>query len=344
VNDGNVPQVGWGSEAFNPPYTPVFDCQVMSFDTQTGAYVVFSEWSNEPTLAGDGFIGTAGMVVSATNVAGDNMPLVDQSNDLVVTAAADPWTGYNDQAGDFLGDLTNPNDQVSGGTYMFYVGAWTWPTGDLAPTTIATAACTVSSNGVTPVGSTVCPGGPGTCANPSVCTIITDTATLSFPFLFGTISMGTISFPDPMSVPGWVTCEAEQVGEWAVYPTEGVIDSWQSFGSDAHTHVPAAYLYDGVSWVFSFTNQLHTDIPSDYVGSGSACMQVTPDSLPNGHGGSTAVTPAELCGNGTTSLTGDQQVVGSDADLVTLLSVLLLLGFALGLIAIAGHLLRGGAK
>jgi hypothetical protein len=282
------------------------------------------------------------MGLVATNVAGDNMPLVDKSNNLVTTDAGIPWTGANDLAGDFMGDLTNPDDLVSGGTYTFYGETWEQATGAIAPTIVTTFACTVSSKGVTPVGATVCPNGPGTCANPASCTMPSYTITLSFSVLFGNVNIGSVTFPDPESVPAWATCEAEQVGEWAAFPTEGVLTTWQAFGSDARTHTPAAYVYDGSAWLFTFANQLHGDIPGDYVGSPTACFQITPSSLPNGNGGSTAVTPAELCGNGATNKTGDSPLAGSNADLMTFLSILFISFFAFSLIAMGAMLMRGG--
>lgn len=209
---------------------------------------------------------------------------------------------------------------------------------------VGTVSCaTGPTNGVTPPGGLVCPGGPGTCGDLSLCTLDDVTLTMPDGWLMSLLggSAQSLTFPDPLAVPGWVGCVIKEAGEWAFLPTTTVQTAWQAFGSSAETRVPVVYLYDGSHWMFSFTNEMHNAIPSNYVS--TVCMPITPATLPNGKGGSFPVGGGQLCGAGAT-LTGSDRVVAGGSDLEELLSILLVLGFAVGLVGISVHLLRSGGK
>ena len=330
-----------GQVATAAPYTADLSCSVISLDNQSGDYEVAASWANAsgvPNLLSSGTLTTESILMEM---------VTDSNSDVSLTLSNEryvPWTdpGPGALGGNFLGTVGNPSDVVSGGEYIFQVEALAMvSTG--SGTFTATADCEIGTPGVTPPGGTICPSGPGTCANLSNCTLDDVTVTMPGGWLVSWlgISAPTLTIPDPVAVPGWVWCIAQQAGEWAFYPTGGVLTSWQDFGSSAETHVPVVYLYDGSHWMFSFTNELHNQIPSNYVS--TSCMSITPGSIPDGKGGSVAVGGGQLCGAGAT-LTGSDQVVAGSSDVEELLSILLVLGFAVGLVGISVHLLRSGGK
>jgi len=330
-----------GQAASSQPYSADLSCSVISLDNQSGDYEVAASWANAsgvPNLLSSGTLTTESILMEM---------VTDSNSDVSLTLSNEryvPWTdpGPGALGGNFLGTVGNPSDVVSGGEYIFQVEALAMvSTG--SGTFTATADCEIGTPGVTPPGGTICPSGPGTCANLSNCTLDDVTVTMPGGWLVSWlgISAPTLTIPDPVAVPGWVWCIAQQAGEWAFYPTGGVLTSWQDFGSSAETHVPVVYLYDGSHWMFSFTNELHNQIPSNYVS--TSCMSITPATLPNGKGGSFPVGGGQLCGAGAT-LKGSDQVVAGSSDVEELLSILLVLGFAVGLVGISVQLLRSGGK
>jgi hypothetical protein len=338
----------WSGQAASiAPYEPVDSCTVSSFDENTGVYQVDAQWSNalqDPLEVNTAVRTPYALVLSGVADAYGATSPYELTNES--TAPVDLVGGVEDK---FTGQLTNATDVPSGGFYIFTVTMWI--ADQIGPPlpgdflgglgdVVGTMQCqTATTNGVTPPGALVCPDGPGTCGDLSLCTL--DDVTVTLPdgwlmSLFGGTAQ-SLTFPDPLAVPSWVGCVIKEAGEWAFLPTSDVQTAWQGFGSSAKTHVPVVYLYDGTTWMFSFTNELHTAIPSDYVA--TSCMAVTPASIPDGSGGSVSTGGGQVCGAGAT-LTGSDQVVAGDSDITALFGVLLILGFAVGLVSMAVHLLK----
>lgn len=340
-----------GQAATAAPYSAELSCSVDSFDDGTGAYSISATWGNalaDPATVNTGVRQPYVLVLSGVADAygvGSAYSLGNESS-----APMDIVGGVGDV---FTGSVNNPEDISSGGLYTFTVTAWIADRSgppdpgvfmDGLGDSVGTVSCSTGpTNGVTPPGGTICPSGPGTCGDLSLCTLDDVTLTMPDGWLMSLLggSAQSLTFPDPLAVPGWVGCVIKEAGEWAFLPTTTVLTSWQDFGSSAETHVPVVYLYDGSHWMFSFTNELHNQIPSNYVS--TSCMSITPGSIPDGKGGSVAVGGGQLCGAGAT-LTGSDQVVAGSSDVEELLSILLVLGFAVGLVGISVHLLRSGGK
>jgi hypothetical protein len=332
---GALPPYGWGSEPWTAPYTVALTCALVQYNGQTGGFDLSGDWTNASGVSGVGTMPNAYSLGVAVADSSSDAMTVESERFLPDSSAV-----AGEVKGDLTGHVTNPGDTSTTG-YTFTVEAIV-EAPDLSTAVIGTCSVSNTTTGVYPPGAIVCPDGVGTCGNISNCTMDTVTLTVPDGWLFG--SDTSFSFPDPLAAPAWIWCAAQQVGEWAVLPTDTVLNDWSSFGVAAKGHVPVVYLYDGSTWVFSFTNELHTAIPPDYVS--TACMPIiTPGSMPtNGSGGSATVSGGELCGAGAT-LKGSDQVVAGGADITTLFGVVLVLGFAVGLIGTAVHLLKnkGGA-
>jgi hypothetical protein len=353
-----VPAEPWpyweGQVGSSPPYKGDVTCTVASLDNKTGRFEVDSEWSNAPSVLG-GFYGTVSQTIAAQNATGVPVTIDDETEDdgpVTLGGAPDYW--YDIQS-TWRGNLDNPDDVASGGTYEFIVSVYVQAPTDAEPVEVGSQACTISSPGVYSPTGTVCPDGTGTCAAPSLCDSGLSTWVVDF---------GLASWTIPIPMPGswdYLACLAEQVGEWAFFPQEGVLDDWQNFGTVTEARPPASWFYDGTAYVFKFTSELSSALPlgQDYyvdadgaeVPFATACAGLIPSVLPTGgtqpdeaaSGGS--ISASGLCGNGTSDNNSISLLDLEHADDTgqTLIEIAILLMVGFGLISLAWSLLKPGA-